>query len=292
VVGVAIHMTAAIVAHAAFPRPVATRAVVPQQEWSVDLFSPPTEPPRLPAVTGAEVATPSRSRSASPHPVAASTPSLAATQEEVVGSSEESEPALLPLPSATSTPTAAAPRAVDLGLDGRWALLPRSDRPAPSRAERAQLRLDAVLAEDRAKRGQGRGVALIAPLSAAVRAAGPLRGAAIIVVAVDAGGNLRSVQLTQGSQAEWSAAVNAFRERAKSKHIALPSGARGMTLTLSVRSSVTRPSGKSADAATVQTKKPAFEPDGLTLRGGFDVGDAAGTLQRTVTAELLSEEVL
>lgn len=58
-----------------------------------------------------------------------------------------------------------------------------------------------------------------------------------------------------------------------------------------VKSSVTRPS-REVRAATVETEKPSLEPDGLTLWGGFDVGDTAGTLQRVVTAELLSEASL
>ncbi len=228
-------------------------------------------------------------------------PQSAASVEaaSVEAASEGSEPvAALEAAPATS---ATAPRKIDLGLDGRMFLLPqnlamneRDGVPAKPRVRKEEIerRLDTYLSAEKPG-GMPRGGALIGSLNAATRAAGPTRGEALIRVTLDAHGNLDQVELLRGTASDWSAALVSFREQAKTKRVRLPSGARGLRVTLAVRSKVQRPSGKEVESSAVGVKTPSVtEPDGLTLRGDFDLADLSGGAQRMVHSRVIAEEVL
>jgi hypothetical protein len=293
VAGVVVHIAVAVVAQASLPRRHEGSALRSAETWSVELVetaladaAAPLDAPAPATGEGVGHGTflGTRVRSAGTRK---RSEEQGASSTGVVESTTAGEEEALLVPTVVEQGEATAPRAIDFGLNGRFALLPPPDRARPSRAERVQQRLDASLAGS-GGRGQSRGAVLIGPLSSA----GPPRGSAVLRVVVDAQGSLSSAEIVGGSRAEWAGMLRALREQARSKRVALPPGARGMTLTFRVTAGVTQSSGKRDGAAAVETEKPSFEPDGLTLRGGFDVADASGALHRVVTSELLSEEAL
>lgn len=297
VAGVVVHIAVAVVAQAWLPRRHEGSALRSAETWSVELVetaladaAAPLDAPAPATGEGVGHGTflDTRVRSAGTRK---RSEEQGASSTGVVESTTADEEEALLVPTVVEQGEATAPRAIDFGLNGRFALLPPPDRARPSRAERVQQRLDASLAGS-GGRGQSRGAVLIGPLSSAARSAGPPRGSAVLRVVVDAQGSLSSAEIVGGSRAEWAGMLRALREQARSKRVALPPGARGMTLTFRVTAGVTQSSGKRDEAAAVETEKPSFEPDGLTLRGGFDVADASGALHRVVTSELLSEEAL
>jgi hypothetical protein len=204
---------------------------------------------------------------------------------------------------AQATPGESTPaepeRKIDLGLDGHFFLgQPSEPLPSVRKSESKpkadpQKRLENALAADDVQRGLARGGALVGPLSAAVREAGPVRGEALFAVTVGADGGVLSAELLRGSGAEWTAALGSFRALAAKKRVRVPPGARGLRVTFSVKAKVQRPSGKAVEDSAVSAARPSLiEPNGLVPHGDFDLADLAGGGQRLVYARVVSEEVL
>ncbi len=181
-------------------------------------------------------------------------------------------------------------RKIDLGLDGHFFLGPPSEMlPRVGKTE-IQRQLEASIAADDVKHGLARGNVLLGSLSSAIRDVGPVRGETLVRVTVGADGILSDVELLRGDTADWARALNAFRALAKSKHVRVPSGARGMRVTFSVKAKVQLPSGAEIKGPTLAG--PSLDPNGLVPHGTFDVADIGANPQRLVYAHIVSEEVL
>lgn len=195
----------------------------------------------------------------------------------------------------------AASTAIDLGLDGRilrptYREVEARQRSSSERRAEVQRNLDAsfrtaAVAED-ARRGYGRGNIFIGALSSAVRVAGPPVGEAVISASFNAMGELNGLTLVQGTVGDWSRAIQAFRTQAKQKRVPMPSGAKGLRITFRVAAKIQKPSGKEIDVSSLNLKRPSLAANGLTLRGDFDLADLSGKSTQSVSARVLSEEVL
>jgi hypothetical protein len=133
---------------------------------------------------------------------------------------------------------------------------------------------------------------LLDPLTSAVREVGLTRGDAIIRVTVNSQGALSGIELLRGDAREWSAVVQAFRQRAKSKRVPIPSGAQGLRVTLNVSAKIQRTSGRQVESSAVGVNQPSLAPNGMTFMGGFDVTDLANKTHHMVYARVTAEELL
>ena len=125
-----------------------------------------------------------------------------------------------------------------------------------------------------------------------MRDEGPLRGEATFRVVITADGSFANVELVGGTMTEWSAALNAFRRLAASKHVRVPPGAKGLRVTFRVKAKVQRLSGKEAAEPPVYVGAPQPLPIGIGTQGDFDLADLAGSAQRLIYARVIAEEVL
>ena len=192
-----------------------------------------------------------------------------------------------------SDPTTGKPEPpIDLGLDGHFFMRAPSEELPRVRKSPAQRQLEASLSANDVERGLARGGALLSSLNAAVRDTGPARGEALLLVTVGADGGVIDAEFLGGSARDWAAAVQSFRLLASHKRVRLPTGARGLRVTFSVKSKLQMPSGKAVTAPGVDVASPSLAPNGLTLHGTFDVADLGGGAQRLVYARVVSEEVL
>ena len=194
-------------------------------------------------------------------------------------------------------------RKIDLGLDGHFFLHDPGPAPAAGPASEAELgprarksnaqrQLQAALSADDVKRGLARGNALVGSLSSAARAEGPMRGEAIFRATMAADGSFGTVELVRGTAAEWAAVLSAFRKLAALKQVRLPSGAKGLRVTFSVKAKVQLPSGKEVNETAVRLSDPSVGQNGMMPSGDFDLADLGASAQRLVYARVLSEEVL
>ncbi len=205
-------------------------------------------------------------------------------------------------PSETSTGFA-APK-IDLGLNGgllrmldaRAAATPGPQPEKPSRrrdsgAELTRILNSAILA-DEVRHGRARGNVLLGVLDSALRGSGPTRGQAIIQVTVNAEGELSDLKLLRGDATDWTATLQSFRKQAKSKHVRVPAGARGLRITFNVSAKVQQPSGKAVESGPIGVERPSFEPNGLTGRGTFDLTELSGKSARMISTRIVREELL
>jgi hypothetical protein len=182
-----------------------------------------------------------------------------------------------------------APRKIDLGLDGHFFMRPPSEELPRVHKSVVQQQLEAAIAADDVKHGLARGNALVSSLNAAVRDKGPVRGEALLRVTVGPDGTLTDLEFLSGSASDWASALQSFRELASRKHVRVPPGARGLRVTFSVKAKVQLPSGEEVRGGI---DSPSLAPNGLTLKGTFDVADIGSGPQRLVYAHVVSEEVL
>jgi hypothetical protein len=148
-----------------------------------------------------------------------------------------------------------------------------------------------ILADD-VRRGHARGNVLVGPLTSAVREVGLSRGDAVIQVTLDSQGALSSIELLRGDARDWSAVLQAFRQRAKSKRVPIPGGAQGLRVTLNVTAKVQRTSGKEVESSAIGVDKPSLAPNGMTFMGDFDLTDLANKTSHMVYARVTAEELL
>ena len=212
--------------------------------------------------------------------------------ESAVATADTSDGTAEPAQSAPEAAASTEAPAIDLGLDGHFFMRPSSEPLPRVHKSEFQHQLERSLSADDVRRGLARGNELLGSLSAAAREAGPTRGEALVLVTLGPDGVVNDVQLAQGSADEWSGVLRSFRALAARKRVRVPAGAHGLRVTFSVRAKVQRPSGKSVAAAPVGIADPSLAPNGLTLRGDFDVSDLAGSAQRLVYARVVSEEML
>lgn len=216
----------------------------------------------------------------------------AALESPVVALLEGSDAAPVSAPPPTSK--------IDFGLDGRLFREIPPEAPSitrPKRKSRAELEQalngslrDSLKADD-VERGYAIGNALVGSLTSAVRNAGPAEGNALISVTINSAGEVSELKLLRGDPGDWSVAMQAFRRQAKQR-VALPAGAQGLRITYDVSSKIQLPSGKRIDAAALRLKRPSLAPNGLTLRGDFDVADLSGKTSQMVSARIVREELL
>lgn len=255
--------------------------------------------PTAPAPGGATPGHPSASTrvvTAGPQPTAATN----------LDSGELGSVASAAVASATEATTNEAPpstpsSAIDLGLDGKFLRPTFRDAQAQRRAPRdlgveLQRKLDesfrGAAVEEDVQRGRGRGNVLLGALSSAVRTSGPPFGEAIISAAFNSSGELNGLTLIRGTAGDWSKAIQAFREQAKRKKVPVPAGAKGLRVTFRVATKIQHPSGKEIGHPPVSIDPPSLAASGLTLKGAFDVADLSGKSSQSVSARVISEEVV
>jgi hypothetical protein len=234
-------------------------------------------PQATPLRTGARAATPSAATEARTE---GSTDALANDGTDALG---------VAAPSPVASGDAPAHK-IDLGLDGHFFMRPPSEElPRVGKTE-IQRQLEASIAADDVKHGLARGNVLLGSLNSAIRDVGPVRGETLVRVTVGADGMLTDVELLRGTVSDWAAALSSFRALASRKHVRVPSGARGLRVTFSVKAKVQLPSGAEIKGPGVAS--PSLDPDGLVPRVTFDVADIGANPQRLVYAHVVSEEVL
>jgi len=277
-----------------------------EAELSVELEaqvapSAPTEPASVDVGTQSEAASGAVAAKASPK---RSAPPAAILTAPEVTEPIHADDAAVAVPSAEpQVATAERPRKVDLGLDGRmfWTMPQATDSGSttapsvprrPPGKEEVQRRLDDALVNREVSRNLASGGALVGSLNSAVRQEGPVRGDALFRVTVDSLGQVGSIELLQGAPKEWSAAIAAFRSQISKKRLRVPAGAKGLDITFSVRAKVQLPSGRDASSSAIRADSPSFAPNGLTLRGDFDLADIGADGQRMVYVRVQSEKVL
>lgn len=201
-------------------------------------------------------------------------------------------------------PMATAASKIDLGLNGGLVRILSSQPPAKPQevAVKQRVRRDvdatitrefsASLLADDVRRGHARGNVLVGPLTSAVREAGLTRGDAIIRVTLDSQGSFSGVELLQGDARDWSTVLQAFRQRAKSKRVPVPSGAQGLRVTLNVTAKIQRTSGKEVQSSAIGVNQPSLAPNGMTFMGDFDLSDLANKTTHRVYARVTAEELL
>jgi outer membrane biosynthesis protein TonB len=274
------------------PTPIATRAA----EELIEVEAPSVEEASRDLTTGSDA---TRAAAQTAHAA------LSAQSRAMTHSQTETPSAEIPegadAPAADATPNDAlaansaqpnsdpAPRKIDLGLDGHFFMRPPSEEFPRVHKSVVQQQLEAAIAADDVKHGLARGNALLGSLNAAVRDKGPVRGEALLRVTVGPDGTLTDLEFLRGSASDWASALQSFRELAARKHVRVPPGARGLRVTFSIKAKVQLPSGEEVRASV---DSPSLAPNGMTLKGTFDVGDIGSGPQRLVYAHVVSEEVL
>jgi len=211
-------------------------------------------------------------------------------------------PTVPPAPEGPANP--APERKINLGLNGDFLRMLEAQHAAdaPSIPKRrptiidqgAELtrKLNAEILADDVRRGLARGNVLLGALDSAVRHSGPTRGQALILVIVNAQGEVTSLELAKGDEDEWAAVLSSFGRQAKSKRVRVPTGAAGLRITFSVSAKVQRPSGKEVGSApgTESDASAAFRE--LAMLGTFDLADLSNKSGRMLAIRVVSEEQL
>lgn len=220
-------------------------------------------------------------------------PSLRATGDT---DTEEGTPTAEPGPEAVaeaSAPagsgTASPQRPIDLGLDGRIfarEALRQQRTSQPKLSTQLDRNLANGLAAGDVARGLTRGGPAVSALRLSTREIGPTRGAAVVEISVNAEGATTGVRLVGGGS-EWEAMLRKLRERLKAQVFRVPAGATGLRLTLSVQAKVQRASGKEVGSSAI-----GAEVSPLEITGDFDVSDLSSSVQRIVSARVITEEIL
>ncbi len=283
-------------AHARHAAHAPTPLTAQTSEQLVELEEPPPEE-ALRQVTSsageAEAATRRSTSEAAAHRVANRAPEIDAPSADTApsadGLADNGDATNAVAANSAQTQPDAPVRKIDLGLDGHFFLGPPSEELPRVHKSAIQQQLEAAIAADDVKHGLARGNALIGALNAAARDKGPVRGEALLSVTVGPDGRLTDLQLLRGSASDWSSVMESFRELATRKRVRVPSGARGLRVTFSVKAKVQLPSGEEVHASV---DGPSLVPNGLLLHGTFDVADVGSGPQRLVYAHIVSEEVL
>jgi len=152
--------------------------------------------------------------------------------------------------------------------------------------------LNASILADDVRRGRARGNVLLGPINSAVREVGLTHGDAVIQVTVNSQGALSGIELLRGDAHDWSAVLQAFRQRAKSKRVPVPSGTQGLRVTLNVSAKIQRTSGKEVESSAIGVNQPSLAPNGMTFMGDFDLSDLANKTNHMVYARVTAEELL
>jgi hypothetical protein len=201
-------------------------------------------------------------------------------------------------------PTAPAVTKIDLGLNGGLVRMLSSQTPTKPPEAPVKRRVDrdvdavftrkftaSILADD-VRRGHARGNVLVDPLNSAVREVGLTRGDAVIQVTLNSQGELSGIELLRGDASDWSAVLQSFRQRAKSKRVPIPSGAQGLRVTLNVSAKIQRTSGKEVQSSALGVNQPSLAPNGMTFMGDFDLSDLANKTHHMVYTRVVAEELL
>lgn len=160
---------------------------------------------------------------------------------------------------------------------------PRPEPVAPGQVSQTGGLRDALAAKDTAL-GLGRGGAAVSAAHQASNEA-PSSGRLVLSLTFDASGAATSVQIGDRSDPDptWDSYARAVLALAKKKPArALPEGAKGMVVTMSVESRMVLPSGSDPGSST--------KVDGLS--GSFDLGDVGAAPKKRVTARILKEAMV
>jgi hypothetical protein len=177
-------------------------------------------------------------------------------------------------------------RPIDLAIDSRTIALHGVDTAEDSSSTRSNIQkaLDTELSVRDVQVGLARGGVLVERVNRAIQTSGPGRGNAIITVTLDDGGNVEIVELSSGADSEWSNLIRVLRNGAPVR-VRMPSGAKGLRVTLKVSAKIQRVSG-------VDTRKSAVALGANPLSSTFDVVDISGATERLASVRILSEEIL
>ncbi len=160
---------------------------------------------------------------------------------------------------------------------------PKPEPVAPGQVSQSGGLRDALAAKDTAL-GLGRGGAAVSAAHQASNDA-PSSGRLVLSLTFDASGAATSVHIAEqsGGDPAWDAYARAVLALAKKKPArALPEGAKGMVVTMSVESRMVLPSGSSPGSST--------KVDGLS--GSFDLADLGAAPKKRVTARVLNEALV
>jgi hypothetical protein len=176
-----------------------------------------------------------------------------------------------------------------LGLDGSNHFLGVRETPAQAEAaakersnrEAGQAMRNALHASDVAL-GLGGGGPVISALEAAVRESGaPEECRAVLVAVADSSGVVTRVDVESASDTSAFASVaDEVLKRLRGQKVRIPAGSRGLTMRVSVASTMALPSGGGV---------------GLDLKnvgGHFDIADVAARPKRVIHARVVAEELL
>ena len=225
-----------------------------------------------------------------PHAGLESAPSLAESIPE----------ASLPM----SAPTTGPQPKIDLGLNGGLLRMLEAQAgvnptPKPAMPNRARdsgkdltRKLNSAILADDVRHGRARGNVLLGALDSALRSVGPTRGRAIIQATVDARGDLSDLVLLRGDSNEWASVLQSFRNQAKNRRVRVPAGAQGLRITFNVSAKVQRPSGKAVESTPIGVDGQSLAPNGMAMRGTFDLADLSNISARMISARIVSEELL
>lgn len=222
-----------------------------------------------------------------------------------IPAAEGEQPLAESIPTGPSeTATAVAMPKIDLGLNGGLLRMldaraaatpaPKPGKPTRTRDSSAELTrtLNSAILADDVRHGRARGNVLLGVLDSALRSVGPTRGRAIVQATVDARGDLIDLVLLRGDSNEWASVLQSFRNQAKNRRVRVPDGAQGLRITFNVSAKVQRPSGEAVESTPIGVDGPSLAPNGMTMRGTFDLADLSNTSSRMISARIVSEELL
>lgn len=249
--------------------------------------APPTTEPTNPADPGlarepsaqhANAVVPTAERG--PSGTEAATAPVASTGTWSVSAFQPNGIAILPAPNYGGTATPNARPA------------PQPEPVAPGQVSQTGGLREALAAKDTA-RGLGRGGAAVSAAHQASYLA-PNSGRLVLALTFDASGAAISVQIAERSDADpsWDNYAKAVLAQAKKKaSITLPSGARGLVVTLTIDSSVVLPSGASA-GSSVKIDGARRDDEMSGSQGHFDLSDLGSQPKKRVSARVVKESVV
>lgn len=161
------------------------------------------------------------------------------------------------------------------------AVAPKPQASAPGQLSQSGGLREALSASD-TKRGVGRGGSAVSAAHQASNEA-PSSGRLVLALTFDASGAATSVHIAERSDGDptWDSYARAVLALAKKKPArALPEGAKGMVVTMTVESRMVLPSGSSS----------AIELKGAGA--AFDLGDVGASPKKRVSAHIVKESLL
>jgi hypothetical protein len=180
--------------------------------------------------------------------------------------------------------------AAELGIGGQNPFLPRAEEKAPASGPdhpAARALRGTGLAHDR-ELGLGPEGPAIAALSDATRTRiAPLRGRAVFVLRAGGDGLVSGIEIIDSDGGSgWADAGRIALEAMRGKKLAVPRGARGMTMRIEVRSDVKLPNGESAPFGVRRGESDMPE---LTIP---DISNIGAKPRRVVHARALGTDLL